>query len=114
MKRFLINLLLSAVLLYVLAWIFPGIAIRGFGTAIVAALVLGLVNAFLKPIISLLTLPLTVVTLGLFSLVVNALMLMLVSYLVGGFYVSGFLTAFFASIVLSLLNLLFIKEKKLD
>ena len=111
MKRFLINLLISALLLYALTWIFPGITINSFVTAIVAALVLGLINAFIKPILSLLALPLTVVTLGLFSLVINALMLLLASKLVSGFNIDSFLTAFFASIVLSLVNLLFLKDK---
>ena len=110
MKRILINLLLSAVMLYVIAWIFPGITVNSFSSALIAAFVLGLINAFIKPVISLLALPLTIVTLGLFSLVINALMLILASNLVSGFQVNGFLTAFLASIVLSLLNLLFIKE----
>ena len=111
MKRMLVNLLLSAVLLYVIAWVFPGITINGFGTAIIAAFVLGLVNAFIKPVLNLLALPLTIITLGLFSLVINALMLILVSSLVSGFHIHGFFTAFFASILLSLLNILFIKDR---
>ena len=110
MKKFLINLLLSAVLLCVIAWIFPGIEIKSFVTALIAALVLGLINAVIKPVISALALPLTVITLGLFSLVINALMLMLASFLVPGFEINSFLTALFASIVLSLLNLLFVKD----
>ena len=112
MKRFLINLLISALILYALTWIFPGITISSFGTAIVAALVLGLINAIIKPIISFLALPLTVLTLGLFSLVINALMLLLASNLVSGFHIDSFLTALFASIVMSLINLLFLKDRK--
>ena len=112
MKKIIINLLLSAALLWVIAWIFPGVSINGFGTAIIAALVLGLINAVIKPVIELLTLPLTAITLGLFSLVINALMLSLTSVIVSGFRIDSFLTAFFASIVLSLLNLLFLKDKE--
>ncbi|MDR1558369.1 MAG: phage holin family protein [Clostridiales bacterium] len=112
MRKFLVNLLLSAAMLYVLAWIFPGVSLSGFGSALIAALVLGCINAFIKPVISLLALPLTIVTLGLFSLVINALMLSLVSFVVPGFHISGFFTAFFAAIVLSLLNLLFLKDRE--
>ncbi|MDR3240051.1 MAG: phage holin family protein [Clostridiales bacterium] len=111
MKRLLINWVLSAICLYVIAWLFPGITLSGFMSAMIAALVLGLVNALIKPIISLLTLPLTIVTLGLFSLVINALMLMLTSHVVSGFSVNGFGTAFFAAIVLSVLNLLFLSGR---
>ena len=110
MKKILINLLLSAVLLSVIGWIMPGMYIKGFGTAIIAALILGLVNAFIKPVISLLALPLTIITLGLFSLVINAFMLLFVSHIVSGFYISSFVTGLLASIVLSLLNLVFIKD----
>ena len=113
MRKIIINLLLSAAMLYLISWIFPGIVMRSFGTAIVAALVLGLVNAFIKPIICLLSLPLTILTLGLFSLVINALMLLLASSLMGGrFYIDGFATAFLAAILLSLLNTFFIKDQE--
>ncbi|MCL1862203.1 MAG: phage holin family protein [Defluviitaleaceae bacterium] len=78
--------------------------------AIVAAIVLGLTNATLKPILQFIALPITFLTLGFFYLVVNGLLLMLVSVLVPGFHVSGFGTAFFASIVLSILNAIFIKK----
>jgi len=74
--------------------------------ALVAAVVLGLINATLKPVLQIISLPITFLTLGFFYLVVNALMLMLVSALVPGFSISGFWTAFFAAIVLGLLNTL--------
>ena len=112
MRKMLINLLLSAAMLYLISFIFPGITLNGFTSALVAAFVLGLVNAVIKPIIHLLALPITIITLGLFSLVINALMLMLTSSLVRNFHVDGFLTAFIASIALSLLNLLFIKDRE--
>ena len=111
MRRILANLLLSAAMLYIISWIFSGIVIDGFGTALVAAFVLGLINAIIKPIISFFTLPLTIITLGLFSLVINAFMLSLASSFVTGFYIDSFATAFVASIVLSILNLLFIKKR---
>jgi len=80
--------------------------------ALVAAIVLGLINATLKPVLQFISLPITFLSLGLFYLVINGLMLMLVSALVPGFTVSGFFTAFFASIVLSLLNAVFASNKK--
>ena len=83
--------------------------------AIAAAIVLGLINAKIKPVLQIISLPITFLTLGIFYLVVNGLLLMLVSALVSGFHVAGFGTAFFASIVLSLLNAVFIgKDVKID
>ncbi|MCL2189082.1 MAG: phage holin family protein [Defluviitaleaceae bacterium] len=103
----LVRWIISAVLLYALTWIFPGFEIDGAITALAAALVLGLVNIIVKPIMHLISLPITILTLGLFSLVINALMLLLASALVPGFVISGFWTAFFAAVVLSVLNALF-------
>jgi putative membrane protein len=100
----------SALFLYVLSFLFRGIVIDGALAAIISAIVLGLINATVKPVLQIISLPITILTLGIFYLVVNALMLMLVSALVPGFYVSGFGTAFFASIVLSLLNAVFVKK----
>jgi putative membrane protein len=114
MRRMLVNLLLSAGMLYLISLVFTGVTLSGFASALVAALVLGFVNAIIKPIILLLTLPITLLTLGLFSLVINALMLMLTSSLVSGFHVDGFITALMASIVLSLLNLFFVKDSDDD
>jgi putative membrane protein len=111
MKKTLINWLLSALLLYLVAWILPGFSITGIVTALVAALVLGLVNAFIKPIIQILTLPITLLTLGLFSIVINAVMLSLTATLVRGFAIDSFVTALLASIALSILNLLFISKE---
>jgi putative membrane protein len=75
------------------------------GSLLIAALLLGFANAVVKPLLILFTLPLTIVTMGLFLLVVNALMLMLVSAVVSGFTISGFWTAFFASIFISIFSL---------
>lgn len=110
MRKIVINGVLSAFCLYIISIVFPGITVNGFATALIAAIVLGLVNAVIKPVLSIISLPITFLTLGLFSLVINALMLMLTSALVPGFYVSGFFTAFFASIILTALNTLFIER----
>jgi len=104
--RILINWLLSAVSLLIVTRIVPGFVVKGFGTALIAAVVIGLVNATLGLVLKLLTLPLTILTLGIFWLIINALMLMLASALVPGFKVDGFLPAFLGAIVLSLVNML--------
>jgi putative membrane protein len=78
------------------------VAFSSTGTLVAAALVLGVVNAFVRPVIILLTLPITLLTLGLFLLVINALMIMLVAWLIPGFLVAGFWSAVFAAIVVSL------------
>lgn len=95
----------NAVLLMLIPYIVPGIEIKNFGTALVAALVLAFVNALIKPILILLTLPINLLTLGLFILVINALMFWLVSAIVKGFYISGFWPAFFAALVFSIFSL---------
>jgi putative membrane protein len=93
--------LLNALALWLTSVVMPGIETTGIAPTFVAALVLGILNALLRPILVLLTLPITIVTLGLFTLVINAAMLMLTSVLVDGFIVSGFWAALFGSIVLS-------------
>lgn len=97
--------IVNAVLLMLIPYIVPGIEIKNFGTALVAALVLAFVNALIKPILILLTLPINLLTLGLFILVINALMFWLVSAIVKGFYISGFWPAFFAALVFSIFSL---------
>lgn len=100
-----LRLLVNAVALLVVAHLFPAlIEVKGVLGALAAALVMGLVNALVKPFVILFTLPLTVVTFGLFLLVVNALMLLLVSWIVPGFEVKGFWEAVGASILLSLVS----------
>jgi putative membrane protein len=101
----LLHWLISAASLLIVAYLIPGIQVQGFGTALIAALVMGLVNATLGFILKILTLPLTLLTFGLFLLVINALMLQLASHLVPGFTVSGFWSAFFGAIVLSLISI---------
>ncbi len=102
MMSLLAHWLIVAASILVTAQIVPGIRVEGWGAAFVAAFVLGALNIFLKPLLILLTLPLTILTLGLFLLVVNALVLMAVGKLSSGFRVEGFLPAFAGSILISL------------
>jgi len=105
MFEFLLHLLLSAALLLVVSHIVSGFEVRSFGSALVAALVLGLVNAILRPIVVFLSLPITILTFGLFLLVVNALMLLVVGAIVPGVRLRGFGPAFWGALLLSVLNL---------
>src|SRR4029450_13893962 len=88
------------------AYIIPGMELQGFRTALIAAIVIGLVNATLGFVLKILTLALTLLPFGLFWVVVNALMLQLASHLVPGFSISGFWVAFFGAIVLSIVSLI--------
>lgn len=97
---------ITALSLWLTSFIFHGISFTNKKSLFVSALLLGLANAVIRPIIVILTIPLTFITFGLFLLVINALMMLLVSALVPGFRLSGFWTAFFASIVVTLLSLI--------
>jgi putative membrane protein len=103
--EFLAHLVITSALLLLVSNIVPGLQVDGWGSAFIGALLLGLVNSFLRPLMVLLTLPLTIVTFGLFLLVVNALMLSLVAALVPGIHLRGFGSAILGSVLLSLLNL---------
>src|SRR5262245_49722051 len=105
MLDLLVNWLLSAASLMIVARVISGFQIGGFGTALIAVLVIGLVNATLGLFLKIVTFPLTLVSLGVFWFVINALMLKIASALVPGFTIDGFLPAFFGAIVLSLVNL---------
>jgi putative membrane protein len=98
-RGFFFRLAITALGLFAAAEIVPGVYIRGLGTLLVAALLLGIVNAFIRPIVLVLTLPLTVLTLGLFIFVVNGISLALVAWLVPGFHLSGLGAAILGSIV---------------
>lgn len=103
--RLVINWIISGLAVVISAYLLPGVKLPGgFKAALLTALVLGLINAFIKPVLSLLTLPLTILTLGLFSLVLNALLIMLTTKLVPGFQVQGFLWAMAFSVVLTVVN----------
>jgi putative membrane protein len=104
----LLNWLISTIAIIISAYILPGIKVPNFSTALVAALVLGILNAVIRPLLLLLTLPVNILTLGLFTLVINAVIILLVSSLVPEFQVNGFLSALLFAIVLSVINSLLI------
>jgi len=112
MMKLLLNWLLSTLALLLVAKIVPGFLIAGFGAALLASIVVGFVNATLGFILKILTFPLTIVTIGLFWFVINALMLKLAAAVVPGFTINGFLPAFIGAIVLSIINLLLRITKK--
>lgn len=99
LARFIVRAIFAAMGLALAAWIVPGVGYSGLGSLIVAALLLGIVNAFVRPVVFVLTLPLTLLTLGLFLLVVNAAMIGLVALLLGGFWVHGLLAGIGAAVV---------------
>lgn len=104
MKNALLHWLLSAVALLIVAAVVPGIAVAGFGSALWAALIIGVVNATVGLFLKVVTFPISILTFGLFLLVINALMLMLADSLIGTFEVSGFIAAFFGAIILAVVN----------
>jgi len=102
--KLLIVWIINAVALLALPYVFDSIRIDGFYTALIAALILGLINAVIRPILVLLTLPLTLITLGLFIFVINGLLFWFVASFVKGFHVAGFWPAVFGAIVYSLIS----------
>ena len=106
MIELLLHLLLTSALLMIVAKLVSGIEIRSWGSAFLAAIVLGLVNALVRPLMVVLTIPFTVITFGLFLFVINALMLMLVGAIVPGVKIQGFLPALLGSLLLTALNVL--------
>lgn len=105
MTHTLLHLLVRAIAIMVTASLLPSVVLSSFWVAVIVAVVLGALNIFVKPIILLFTLPINLMTLGLFTLVINALMIQLTSYFVSGFYVGGFLGALMFSIVLAIINM---------
>ncbi len=104
--RLLLNWVLSAVAVWIMAQVVPGIHVNGAVAALIAALAIGFINATIGAILKIITFPLTLLTLGVFWFVINALMLELASAVVSGFQVRGFFAAFVGAIVLSVVNLL--------
>jgi putative membrane protein len=104
MNHFLIRLLINAAALFLVAYIVPGVAVTGPLGAIVGALVLGVVNAILRPILIILSLPIQIVTLGLFTLVINAALFWFVGHLGIGLIVNGWWPALLGSIILSIVS----------
>lgn len=114
MKGLLLRWLILTFAIMTAAYLFSGIHVSGFGTALFAALILGILNAFFRPILFILTLPINVLTLGLFTFVINALLLMMTSGVIGGLVVDGFGSALFGSLIISLVSWLlssFINDK---
>jgi putative membrane protein len=101
---FVIHWIIRALAVVITAYLLPGVRLSGFFAALVTAIVLGLINTFIKPLLLLLTLPLNILTLGLLTLVINALLIMLTSAIVPGFKVEGFWWALLFSLVLALIN----------
>ncbi len=99
MRGFILRMLIVAAGIAVAAWAIPGISVAGPGTLVLAALLMGFVNAFVRPLVILLTLPITIVTFGLFLLVINAAMFGLVAWFLPGFDVAGFMPAFFGWLI---------------
>ena len=99
----LLKWLLSAAALLCVAYIYSGVQVQSFGSALIAAFVIGLFNAVLRPVLVILTLPVTVVTVGLFLFVINALMFWFAASLLGGFHVTGFSAALIGSLIYSVL-----------
>jgi putative membrane protein len=99
---FFVRLLLGALGLGLASAVVPGVHLETVGTLVIASLLLGLVNAIVRPLVLLLTLPLTIVTLGLFILVINAAMVGLVAWMIPSFHVDGFFSALFAALLVSL------------
>jgi putative membrane protein len=100
--KILVRWLLLAAALLLVTTLYPGVSIKSFGSAMIASLVLGLFNSLLRPILVVLTLPVTVITLGLFLFMINALMFYFAASVLDGFYVSGFVAALIGSVLYSL------------
>ena len=103
----LLRWLINAVSLLLISHLLPSIHVAGFGTALITALILGLVNAFIRPILIIITLPINILTLGLFTFVINGLLFWFVASFVKGFEVGGFWSAFFGALAYSIISALF-------
>lgn len=102
MMKLIVRWLLLAAALLLVAHLYPGVTVKSFGAAMIAAFVLGLLNTLLRPILVLLTLPVTLITLGLFLFVINALMFYFAASMLDGFHVNGFTAALIGSLIYSL------------
>jgi|SRR5579884_1089984 len=104
--HFLLRLLINGIVLYCIALYVPGVHANGLGSAVLAAFIFGIVNAVVRPIVLLLTLPLTVLTLGLFIIIVNALMFWLATWITPGFHVDGFRPALIGGIIMMIVGMI--------
>jgi putative membrane protein len=105
--NFLIKLLLSAVAVVIGAYVIPGVSVNSYLTALIVALILSLLNVTVKPLLTILTIPITILTLGLFLLVINVIIIYITDALIPGFHVAGFFSALLFSLVLAVVNWLF-------
>lgn len=112
--RFLVQLLISALAVMVTQYVLPGVHVDTFFTGIIVAILLGLMNSILKPILVILTLPITVVTFGFFLLVINAFVIRLTASIIDGFSVDSFWWAVFFSLILSFVTSIFSRVDKND
>ncbi len=103
--KLLIKIVLNAVALYIVAFIIPGFDFDGYTSLLVASIIMGVVNTFIKPVLQILFLPITIVTLGVFALLINVTLLWGISFLVPGFEIASFTTAIIASIALMLVSM---------
>jgi putative membrane protein len=101
---FIIRFLLNGLAILLTAYLLPGVDVEDYGTALIVALVLSIANVIVKPVLIVLTIPITILTLGLFLLVINALIILLADWFVDGFNVDGFWWAFLASIIMAVFN----------
>lgn len=102
----LVRWILFALAIIFVAWLVPGIEVENFQSAMLVTVIIALINIFIRPLIVFITLPINILTLGIFTLVINALLLMLAGYLAPGLDVEGFLSAFIGSVVLAFLGLI--------
>ncbi len=110
----LIRWILFSLAVMLVAWIIPGISVNGFLNALAVGLVLGLINAFIRPVVMFIAIPVNILTMGLFTLVINAFMLKLAAYITPGFSVDGFLNALWGSLILAILGILINKIDRND
>ena len=104
MKGIVLRWLILTLAIMVASYLIEGIEVRGFGSALLAAAIVGILNALFRPVLIILTLPINILTLGLFTFVINALLLMMASGVIGGFEVHGFWAALWGSLVISLVS----------
>ncbi len=104
--RILLHILLVACFVIIISYVVPGIYVTSFWVALLVALVLGIINVTIKPLLFILTLPITILTLGLFTFVINALVFALAAWIVPGFTVTGFWAALLGSLILSIFRML--------
>ncbi|PLX33907.1 MAG: hypothetical protein C0604_02685 [Clostridiales bacterium] len=105
LAKFVNRWIVNSISIYVIAWLFEGVAVKGFATAMSAALMLSVLNMLIRPVLIVLTLPINIMTLGIFTFILNGFMLKAVDFFVGGFMIDSFATAVLASVMLTFLNM---------